>query len=65
VKNTGYGVDPAPESEPFTWLHSHSLCQIHPLRFWRICRGFVAAFTRFPSETRSGRLGGARNEALW
>ena len=27
VKKRGYGVDPAPESEPFTWLHSHSLCQ--------------------------------------
>jgi hypothetical protein len=34
--------------------------RIHPLRFWRVSRGFVASFTRFPSETRSGRLSGAR-----
>ncbi len=38
--------------------------RIHPLRFWRVCRGVVTCFTRFPSETRSGRLSGARNEAL-
>lgn len=64
VKKRGYGVYPMQESEPFTWLHSHSLCQNSSRRFWRVCWGFVPCFTRFPSETRSGRLSGARNEAL-
>lgn len=39
--------------------------RIHTLRFWRVCWGFVTCFTRFPSETRSARLSGARNETLW
>ena len=33
-----------------------------PARFWRVFGWFVACFTGFPSETRSGRLSGARNE---
>lgn len=41
----------------------HSL-RIHPLRFWRFSGWFVACFTVLPSETRSGRLGGARNESF-
>lgn len=36
-----------------------------PARFWRVFGWFVACFTGFPSETLSGRLSGARNEALW
>ena len=36
-----------------------------PARFWRVFGWFVACFTGFPSETRSGRLSGARNDALW
>lgn len=36
--------------------------RIHPLRFWRGFWGVVACFTRFPSETRSGRLSGARKK---
>ena len=36
-----------------------------PARFWRVFGWFVACFTGFPSETRSGRLSGARNATLW
>ena len=36
-----------------------------PARFWRVFGWFVACFTGFPSETRSGRLSGARNGTLW
>ncbi|MDX7320248.1 hypothetical protein [Escherichia coli] len=36
-----------------------------PARFWRVFGWFVACFTGFPSETRSGRLSGARNVVLW
>ena len=36
-----------------------------PARFWRVFGWFVACFTGFPSETRSGRLSGARKKGLW
>lgn len=48
VKNTGYGMDPAPESEPFTWLHSHALCQNSSPAFLAGLPGVCYLFYPFP-----------------
>lgn len=48
VKKRGYGVDPAPESEPFTWLHSHSLCQNSSPAFLAGLPGVCCQFYPFP-----------------
>jgi hypothetical protein len=53
------------QSESFTWLHSHSLCQNSSPAFLAAFGWFVACFTVLPSETRSVRLSGACNDALW
>jgi len=48
VKKRGYGVDPAPESEPFTWLHSHALCQNSSPAFLAGLPGVCYLFYPFP-----------------
>ena len=48
VKKRGYGVYPAPESEPFTWLHSHSLCQNSSPAFLAGLPGVCYLFYPFP-----------------
>lgn len=54
VKNTGYGVDPVPESEPFTWLHSHALCQNSSPAFLAGLPGGCYLFYLFPVRNALG-----------